>query len=145
MEVMSKAVTSVKTTAMIFEHSKEWAYFAQTIMNREGMSVLEWVRTGTEWITPWRRSKPYIVVMDLLLPKRDGLHCMEKMLSLKDDIRVIFTHSFTGAMANAVEVKALSMGALCVLQKPYTDKRFSLALKRAREYQKPKKLMGVAG
>jgi DNA-binding response OmpR family regulator len=135
---MAGPAKNTKVTVMIFEYSNEWAGFARNILIKEGLDVVEWVKSGTKWMNKWHAAQPELIIVDLLLPIKDGLSVIERIIGLDEETKIIFTHSFTGGIANNFEIRALSLGARSVIQKPYTEKRFLMALKRAGGYEKAK-------
>jgi DNA-binding NarL/FixJ family response regulator len=113
---------------MILDASAESAAETRFLLEKAGLHVVEWASSGTGWITGWQRAKPEVVVIDLQLPKRDGLHCLGKLKELDASVKVLFTHSYSGACANEAEWKALSLGASAVLQRPASAARFLAVL-----------------
>jgi two-component system chemotaxis response regulator CheY len=117
--------------AMLLESSFEAATAVREELEALNIELVEWSVSGAGWIAAWQKAKADIVIVDLQLPKRDGIYCIEKILSLNANTVVIFTHSYAGAMANDIEMKALAAGAASVLQKPYSRSRFGVSLARA--------------
>jgi len=117
-------------TAMLFDSSPEWAARIQVLLNKSNVVLGEWTRNAAEWVQKWQKSRPTLVIIDLQLPRRDGLYYLQKLREIDADSKVIFTHSYQGIMANDVELKALGLGATTIVQKPFTDVRFTLGLQR---------------
>lgn len=115
---------------MIFTRSEENAALLQSLLEKEGVRLLEWVASGVNWADAWTKHKPQLIIVDLHLPRRDGLFCLEKLRGLDPDCNVILTHAYLGQMANQLEILALAKGAEAVLQRPFTAARFSNTLAR---------------
>jgi len=118
--------------AMLFDRSADSAARTRALMEKMGIKLVEWVATGSGWVGTWQKHRPRIVVVDLLLPKQDGLFVVESILKFDLDSLILFTHSYEGEIANNVEAKALSLGATAVLQKPAPDSRYQVAFERMR-------------
>jgi two-component system chemotaxis response regulator CheY len=116
---------------MLIDASYEWATQFRAWLQKSDIELVEWSTSGTGWMTTWQKAKPEIVIIDLQLPNRDGLYCIEKLLSLEAQTPIVFTHSYNDLLANDVEMKALGFGAIAVLQKPMVEERFQLAIKKA--------------
>lgn len=113
---------------MIMDAGFESTAEARLWIEKAGMRVVEWARTGSGWVAPWQKAKPDLIVIDLQLPKRDGLYCLSRIRELDPAARVLFTHGYVGICANEVEMQALSLGASAVLQRPCPQSRFQAAL-----------------
>jgi DNA-binding NarL/FixJ family response regulator len=116
---------------LLIDQSPDFAQYLRTLLQDNAQFELsEWVDSGTGWINVWRTVKPDFLFVSLELSKRDGLFCVEKMRSMDPQIIIVFMHDYTGAMANSVELKAQAVGAAAVLQRPFTNERFHVVLKR---------------
>ncbi len=129
-------------TAMLIDASYESAMQMREILAKIGFKMEEWVTSGVGWGEIWQSSRPTLVIVDLMLPRRDGLYCIAKIRELHSEARIIFTHSFSGQMANEVELKAISYGAAIVAQKPIVASRLQSAIQRlmASQLQMPTKI-----
>jgi len=114
---------------MILMAGEEGAGEIRSLLEQSGVRVVEWARSGAGWIAPWQKAKPSIVVVDLQLPKRDGLYCLGKIRELDAQSKVLFTHAYSGSMANEVEIRALALGAGAAVQFPCPAVRFTQALR----------------
>lgn len=111
-------------TAMILDPSHENASQLKRLLDKVDIDVVEWGQSGTEWITAFQKKKPDFLLVEYLLPKRDGFHCILKALELVPGCKPILMHSYSHLMANELEVKALSLGAVAVVQRPLVESRF---------------------
>ncbi len=116
---------------MLIDQSADFATrFRAMLYDNARFEVVEWANSGTGWITLWRTAKPDFLFVSHELPKRDGLFCVEKMKSMDPQIIIVFMHNYIGNYANSIEIKALAVGASAILQRPFTEQRFQVTLKR---------------
>ena len=125
--------------AAIFEASVDEASMFRHLLEKRGVMVKEWFRKGNGWLQKWLDLKPDITIVDLQLPEVDGMHCVQKMRLYKPEALLIFTHSYTGNLANVIEFNAIKVGANTVLDKPFSEARFMAHLDSAMELFVPRK------
>mgnify|MGYP006277702745 CR=1 FL=1 len=107
--------------ALIIDNSPEAAAHTRDILSAVKIDVLEWIRNGTAWVEAFKKTRFDLVVVDYVLPKRDGLFVTEKIIEMDPPCAVIFTHSFEGWPANIIELKAYGAGAGACFQRPVSD------------------------
>jgi len=79
------------------------------------------------------KEKPWdIALVDLKMPKMDGLELMERMKKLKPDIQVIIITAYATVHT---AVQAMKMGAYDYLVKPFNPEEISLLINRLIESQ----------
>lgn len=83
---------------------------------------------AAEGLAHWRRAAPEVVLLDLMLPDRDGLSLMREMLGERPGARVVVITS-NGSINKAVE--AMRAGAHDFLVKPFDERRFLGAVDNA--------------
>ena len=76
----------------------------------------------------FRRMRPPVVILDLMLPDRDGLELMQEMLADRPETRVVVVTA-NGSINKAVE--AMRLGAYEFLVKPFDETRFLSAVDNA--------------
>lgn len=123
-------------TAILLIHSEEEALQMQEWLHGLHVEVIEWNRTGTQWFSTYQAKRPKLLFVDLVLPRRDGLRCVEKIHELSPYQWTCFMHPFQGMAASHVELKALAYGASAVLQRPFAKERLGVAVERYRSQSK---------
>jgi two-component system, LytTR family, response regulator len=83
--------------------------------------------SGLEAIEEIRRSRPDLVFLDVQMPECDGFDVLER-LGRAVPRAIVFVTAY-----DQYALKAFEAGALDYLLKPFDNKRFSLALDRAKE------------
>jgi two-component system nitrogen regulation response regulator NtrX len=99
------------------------------ILEDEGYSVAS-SETAEDALRILQEQTPDLVILDVWLPKMDGLEALQGMKALKRDIPVIM---ISGHGNIEVAVKATQMGAYDFLEKPLSLERVLLSAKRALE------------
>lgn len=84
--------------------------------------------TAADGLATFREMRPPVVLLDLMLPDRDGLDLMRDMLALRPDAAVIVITA-NGSINKAVE--AMRAGAHEFLVKPFDETRFLHAIDNA--------------
>lgn len=84
--------------------------------------------TAAQGLTAFRDGLAPVVILDLMLPDRDGLEVMQDMLRERPETRVVVVTA-NGSINKAVE--AMRMGAHDFLVKPFDETRFLAAVENA--------------
>lgn len=115
---------------MLLDASSESASQTRTLLHKFDIEIKEWSVSGTGWIAAFQKLRPDFFLAEYSLPKRDGIFCINKAHELFSPARGILLHSFTGFLANEIEMQALSAGAHAIVQKPIAEKRLERLLAR---------------
>lgn len=99
----------------------------QSALNEAGYR-LRICRSGAEGLIAFQEMRPSVVLLDLMLPDRDGLEVMREVLAIAPETRVIVITA-TGAINRAVE--AMRAGAHEFLLKPFNEQCFLAAIRNA--------------
>jgi len=83
---------------------------------------------GASGLAAFRTMRPAVVLLDLMLPDRDGLDLLQEMLSIRPDTHVIVITA-NGSINKAVA--AMRAGAHDFLVKPFDEQRFLNAIDNA--------------
>lgn len=100
-----------------------------TIFVREGFVVLA-AEDGAEGIALATAQEPDIVILDLELPKLDGVQVLERLKGLNPGLPVVMV---TGRDDVKSAVRAMQLGAFDYVTKPFDPTEISLVLGRALE------------
>lgn len=99
----------------------------QSVLTRAGHRVLS-AGTAAEALSVFRDSAPSVVLLDLMLPDRNGLELMEDMVRQRPETRVIVITA-NGSISQAVD--AMRGGAFEFLVKPFEESRLLSAVENA--------------
>ncbi|HEY2040956.1 MAG TPA: response regulator transcription factor [Edaphobacter sp.] len=101
---------------LIVEDDAALGLFLQKGLKLEGHQV-EWVGDGDTALARMRELRPDLVVLDLSLPKRDGLEVLKEMQGRFDGTAVLV---LTGRSMLEDRVKCLNLGADDCMLKPFS-------------------------
>lgn len=90
-----------------------------------GLEVVATARHGGEALHMARQYMPDLVTLDLTMPNIDGINCIRELMRISPQIRVLVISSLTD---KKTALKALSLGALGFLQKPFSNEGLLEAL-----------------
>lgn len=64
---------------------------------------------GADAIEKFKVHKPQVVTMDLTMPQMDGLECIEKLVALDSNVRILVVSALSD---KSTGIQALSLGAV---------------------------------
>jgi YesN/AraC family two-component response regulator len=80
---------------------------------------LQEASNGTEGLAAYRQQRPDVVLMDILMPEREGLETIRELMQIDPQAKII-AMSVTGEKRFGHLSIALHMGAIRILHKPFT-------------------------
>jgi two-component system, repressor protein LuxO len=130
------------TTILLIEDTASLQIVYRSVLEAAGHAV-HMAETAAEGIELFRNLEFDLVLLDLILPDRDGLDLMQDMLALRPGMRIIVITA-NGSINKAVE--AMRAGATEFLVKPFDETRFLDAVRNAAMPQpsRPGSLRSVA-
>lgn len=93
--------------------------------NSEKFQVVASAANGAEAVELFKQKKPQIVTMDLTMPEMDGIACIQQLMALEPDLRILVISALSD---KATGIDALKKGARGFLCKPFTDEQLLEAL-----------------
>ena len=128
---------------LVVEDDRSLGAFLKAGMEMEGHRV-EWVEDGESALTRAAAEHPDLVLLDLCLPKRDGMEVLAEMRARNVDASVLV---LTGRNDLYVQVQCLDMGADDCLLKPFSfyelTARCRALLRRREQFADPVLRHGV--
>lgn len=89
------------------------------------LDIVALAKNGREAVDMHLRYKPELVTMDLTMPEMDGVACIEALVKISPNIRIIVISALSD---KATALKALKKGARGFLQKPFSDEHLANAI-----------------
>ncbi len=80
---------------------------------------------GVDAVEKFKTHNPDAVTMDLTMPQMDGLECIEQLVNINPDVRILVVSALSD---KATGIEALSLGASGFLCKPFSDAELMEAL-----------------
>jgi len=91
----------------------------------EALEVVGAAANGLEALDLFKRTDPDLVTMDLTMPQMDGIECIERLVRMKPEVRILVISALAD---KATAVDAMEKGANGFLNKPFTDRQLNEAL-----------------
>ncbi len=63
---------------------------------------------GEDALSKFKVHKPDVITMDLTMPNMDGLECIEKIVAIDDNVRILVVSALSD---KATGIRALALGA----------------------------------
>ncbi|MHC0054553.1 sigma-54-dependent transcriptional regulator [Actibacterium sp. D379-3] len=115
------------TPLLLIEDTPSLQMVYESVLRSAGHEVVS-AGTAQEGLTQFRRLRPHVVLLDLMLPDRSGLDLMADLLDIQPETHVIVVTA-NGSINRAVE--AMRGGAYEFLLKPFNEQRFLHAVENA--------------
>ena len=90
-------------------------------------------KDGEDALAKLRMEKFHIVITDLVMPRLDGLHLLQRINELDPDIQVIM---ITGYATIETALKAIQSGAYDYIAKPFRLDELMIVIKKACEWRR---------
>lgn len=91
----------------------------------DDLEVVGSAANGVEALELFRETDPDVVTMDLTMPRMDGIECIENLVRLKPDVRILVISALAD---KATAIDAMEKGANGFLNKPFTDRELNDAI-----------------
>ncbi|HHW37772.1 MAG TPA: sigma 54-interacting transcriptional regulator [Bacillales bacterium] len=111
----------------------------KALLKREGYEV-ETASNGEEAVSLVKTLQPALVIMDIRMPKKDGIEALQEIREINKDINVIM---ITAYAAVETAIKAMMVGAYDYIIKPFNNDEVKILAKRALQVQSLKEEVKV--
>ncbi|WP_201535034.1 response regulator [Psychrobacter ciconiae] len=81
--------------------------------------------SGVSALEKFKTHRPDVITMDLTMPEMDGLECIENIIALDPEVRILVVSALSD---KATGIEALSLGASGFLCKPFSEEELVEAL-----------------
>ncbi len=113
-------------TVMIVDDSAFMRQHCVSLVQELGHGTVE-ACDGREAVELYQRAKPDAVLMDITMPRMDGLEALHAILALDPDANVAMV---TAVDQQASTLQALKEGARAVVAKPYESEKIKTTLQK---------------
>lgn len=124
---MKSATSLSRPSVLLVEDTLSLQMVYRSILATAGHRVAV-AASAAEGLEQFRTHRPMVVLLDLILPDRDGLEVMQEIQALQPETRVIAITA-NGSVNRAVE--AMRAGAHDFLVKPFDEGKFLSAVQNA--------------
>jgi DNA-binding NarL/FixJ family response regulator len=112
------------------DHSLVLLGVCAALADAPDLELVDTARSGTELLTLVARTHPDVVLLDLHMPGRDGLSCLDRIREDHPDVRVVM---FSSTDDERVIADALSRGASAYVVKSVNPRDLPFAIRQAVE------------
>jgi two-component system chemotaxis response regulator CheY len=98
----------------------------QELVEKSGFRVVGVASNGEEAVELYQEKRPDVVLMDITMPKMDGLSALKQILKFDPQAKIIMCSAL--GQQNLV-VQALQLGAKDFIVKPFREERVITAIK----------------
>jgi len=96
------------------------------IIHDQNWEVAGVAKTGLEAIDLYKKQKPDVVIMDILLPGMDGLTAIKKIREIDPKAKILVVSALA---KRDLDKECLKAGAKAFIKKPFDTKTFVTSLK----------------
>tara|TARA_B100000749_G_scaffold280893_1_gene280412 strand:+ start:13857 stop:14240 length:384 start_codon:yes stop_codon:yes gene_type:complete len=101
------------------------------ISETHGFKILGEAGDGSEVVQMVAELQPDIVIMDLVMPEKNGVEATEILMEKYPDLKVIVC---TTVNNEGIVLRALKAGACDFITKPFTQEKFVATVRKAMGY-----------
>ena len=121
---MTKAVSPMRV--LVVDDDKEICEFMQTFLTKDGMQV-KTLSDPEQVVDEVKHGGYHMVVLDLMMPKIDGVEVLQRIRKVDSDIAVVI---FTGYPSLESAVQSMKLDAVDYLKKPFAPEEFRAVIDR---------------
>jgi two-component system chemotaxis response regulator CheY len=115
---------------MIVDDSNTIRRRIERLVNLNDVSVVATAGNGLEAVRMFKKHRPDAVTMDITMPHMDGIQCVEALLRLRADTRILVISALAD---KATALEAIKKGANGFLCKPFNEDELNEALQELLE------------
>ena len=96
-------------------------------LEEHDLDVIGRASNGVEAVQIFQAGQPDLVTMDLTMPEMDGIQCIEEILKIDPDLKILVVSALAD---KATAIEAMKKGAHGFLCKPFTEAQITDALSK---------------
>jgi len=104
------------TSVIVVDDDRSMVEIFNEFLEENGFNVLGEARNGKGAVELYKNCKPDVVLLDVLMPKYDGIYALEKIREFDPNAKVIMV---TADLSADTEEKLIQLNASAVIYKPY--------------------------
>lgn len=103
------------TEVLVVDDSRFMVKAVSAVLEGLGYHVVAVAHDGEEGLEKFQQYRPDVTLLDVTMPNMDGLECLQEVLALDAEARVVM---FSAVKDQDIVDKCLNAGAVAFLQKP---------------------------
>jgi len=96
-------------------------------LEKKGFEVVGEASNGVEAVELYAKLRPDVVLMDITMPRMDGIQALSKIMQLDKDAKVIMCSALG---QQSLIIQAIKLGAKDFIVKPFKPERIIGAIKK---------------
>jgi two-component system, chemotaxis family, chemotaxis protein CheY len=121
-------VSEKRTRVLIVDDARFMRMMLCDLLSKSGLDVVGQAADGDEALEEYRRTRPDVMTLDIMMPRSDGLRALQAILSEDPQARIVVVSAIEH---NDTVERALELGAADYVLKPFSPHRIVEVLKRA--------------
>lgn len=121
----------IKSKILIADDEINMIWALKKALTKEGYEVIS-AEDGVKALESFKKYEPDLVILDLKMPKMDGMEVLENIKNINPKIPVIM---ITAHGSTKLAVEAMKLGALDYISKPFDIDELRVIIRRALEYK----------
>ncbi len=121
---MSKPLAPVRI--LVVDDDKAICEYMETFLSKDGFQV-KTLSDPSQAPDEVKNGGYHLVVLDLMMPKMDGLSVLERIRKVDNDVAVVI---FTGYPSLETAVQSMKLDAVDYLKKPFNPEEFRVVVDR---------------
>jgi two-component system, OmpR family, response regulator len=121
---MSKPLAPVRV--LVVDDDKAICEYMETFLSKDGFEV-KTLSDPSSAPDEVKNGGYHLVVLDLMMPKMDGLQVLERIRKVDNDVAVVI---FTGYPSLETAVQSMKLDAVDYLKKPFNPEEFRVVVDR---------------
>ncbi|HWP35580.1 MAG TPA: sigma-54 dependent transcriptional regulator, partial [Thermodesulfobacteriota bacterium] len=118
-----------KTRVLVVDDEPSVCNYLRTLLGQYGYHAVS-VQSGDEAVRQVQTFQPAVVVLDVLMPGKDGLRTLEELKTVRPEVPVIMLSAHGHA---STIVKAMKLGAADFLNKPFDPEELNVKVMQVLE------------
>jgi two-component system chemotaxis response regulator CheY len=112
---------------LIVDDSQVMREMIGDILRNQGFMIVGEAKDGLEALDKYKKLKPDIVTMDVVMPKEHGIDAVKKIMALDKTARIII---ISGLYQKTLVLEALEAGAIDYVIKPFEPSELVSTVKK---------------
>ena len=102
----------------------------ERIIDKDKFELVGTAVNGSHALEMFAHFQPDIITLDLTMPEMDGIECIEKIININGDIKILVISALSD---KSTGIEALQKGAQGFLCKPFTEEQLQYSLEEILE------------
>ncbi len=115
-------------TVLIIDDTAFMRMTLRKLLEKNGYTVIGEADNGVDAVRLYSELRPYLVTMDITMPKMNGIMAIEEIMKINQDAIIVIVSAMG---QEAIIIEALNAGAKDFVVKPFKPNRVLDALQKA--------------